>query len=105
MERRWPSRLAEAILLREAALGRRPRGAAQRMGAALPPYPIGRVPSRAGLRRGPPGRWDVLGTSQPRTYMLTTGSVMISMVPRDPSSTEILAMVLLSGASTTLTKS
>jgi len=29
---------------------------------------------------------------------------MISIVPRDPSSTEILAMVLLSGARTTFTK-
>jgi len=42
-------------------------------------------------------------TAPHQCQKFTAASVMISIVPRAPSSIEILAMVLLSGASTTFT--
>src|SRR5437588_2289914 len=40
-----------------------------------------------------------------KTSMLMAGKVLISTVPREPSSTEMRAITSLLGASTTLTKS
>jgi len=57
-------------------------------------------PSPPSAARGP-GHFSVLMNWS----IVIAGSVMIWMVPRDPSATEIFAMVSLPGASTTFTKS
>ena len=66
--------------------------------------------SAAAVTRGrlalyPPTSTTTMGVLSAATpaQKFTAGSVMISIVPRDPSSIEIFAMVLLSAASTTLT--
>jgi len=56
-------------------------------------------PGLEGERRRPPPAPD----ASPEAQKFTAARVMISIVPREPSSIEILAIALLSGASTTFT--
>lgn len=56
-------------------------------------------PGVEGERRRPPHAPD----ASPEAQKFTAARVMISIVPREPSSIEILAIALLSGASTTFT--